>query len=290
MPRRARISLIGAGAATVGLALVWLLAHDVPVARRADLAVLAGFAELGRPWVDAVTGPVARLCDPSHYVVLVAVPIVVALARRRPRVAVVLAGVLLGANATTEVLKPLLAAPRGEISAVWVTAASWPSGHATAAMALALGMVIAVPARWRGWTAAVMAAFAVAVSYSFLELGWHYPSDVLGGFLVATVWALLGVAVLSIDAARRAAPAPSPRHPAGPAADGARAAAPRPGAGLVFGGAAVLAAMLCLLVGLARHTPLTYLVVHPAFALGAATIAALGVSLAGGLSLVLRRR
>ena len=29
-----------------------------------------------------------------------------------------------------------------------------------------------------------MAAFAIAVSYSFLELGWHYPSDVLGGFLI----------------------------------------------------------------------------------------------------------
>ena len=49
-----------------------------------------------------------------------------------------------------------------------------------------------------------MAAFAVAVSYSFLELGWHYPSDVLGGFLIATVWTLLGIAALSLYEQRAA--------------------------------------------------------------------------------------
>ncbi len=48
-----------------------------------------------------------------------------------------------------------------------------------------------------------MAAFAIAVSYSFLELGWHYPSDVLGGFLVATVWTLLGIAALALYEQRR---------------------------------------------------------------------------------------
>ena len=64
--------------------------------------------------------------------------------------------------------------------------ASWPSGHATAAMSFALCAVLAAPARLRPLVAAVGAAFAVAVCYSFLALAWHYPSDVLGGFLVAT--------------------------------------------------------------------------------------------------------
>ena len=106
--------------------------------------------------------------------------------------------ILLCANETTELLKPLLAGPRDPVGGRRLSDASWPSGHATAAMSLCLCWVIAAPARLRPAVAAVMAAFAVAVSYSFLELGWHYPSDVLGGFLIAAVWTLLGIAALSL--------------------------------------------------------------------------------------------
>src|SRR4029077_15353521 len=98
---------------------------------------------------------------------------------------------------TTQILKPLLATPRWSI-APWldVSSSSWPSGHATAAMSLALCSVIAASPRWRPIVGAAMAAFAVAVCYSFLELGWHYPTDVLGGFEIATVWSLLGAGTL----------------------------------------------------------------------------------------------
>ena len=129
--------------------------------------------------------------------VLAAIPVLIALVRRRPRVAVAIVVILLGANATTQWLKAPLAEPRGRRWAVrpWSSAASWPSGHATAAMSLALCMVIAAPAALAApRSAAAMAAFSVAVCYSFLELGWHYPSDVLGGFLVAATWTLLAAA------------------------------------------------------------------------------------------------
>ena len=98
---------------------------------------------------------------------------------------------------TTQLLKPLLAEPRSVLPGdIAVGAISWPSGHATAAMSLALCSVLAAPARLRPAVAALGAVFAVAVSYSFLTLGWHYPSDVFGGYLVATAWTLLGIAAL----------------------------------------------------------------------------------------------
>ena len=72
-------------------------------------------------------------------------------------------------------------------------------------MSLALALVLAVPARRRPLAAALGAVFAVAVSYSFLTLGWHYPSDVLGGFLVAVIWAQLALAGVFVGTrARRA--------------------------------------------------------------------------------------
>ena len=161
-----------------------MVAVRLGVGQHADQAILKGFLDLSRPRVNSVATFVARLCDPSPWIYLAAVPILVALGRRRPRVALAVAAILIGANASTQLLKPLLAAPRahsllGNLGRI--SADSWPSGHATAAMSLALAAVLAAPARWRSLVAAVGAAFAVAVSYSFLTLGWHYPSDVFGG-------------------------------------------------------------------------------------------------------------
>ena len=57
--------------------------------------------------------------------------------------------VLLGANVTTQVLKPLLANPRGTYGDYVVGVEAFPSGHATAAMSLALVAVVVVPRRLR---------------------------------------------------------------------------------------------------------------------------------------------
>jgi membrane-associated phospholipid phosphatase len=211
------------------------------------------------------------------------VPVLVALARRRLTVALAVAAILLGANLTTELLKPLLAEPRaanllGGLSPVG--AASWPSGHATAAMALALASTIAAPARLRPYVAAAGAAFAVAVSYSFLTLGWHYPSDVFGGFLVAGIWTLLGVAaVFTADARRvglpvgRSAQRLTVEEALGPPS------------------AALLAALLlAVAVVIARPSEVvSYARLHTTFVVGAATIGALGLALATGVMLALRR-
>jgi membrane-associated phospholipid phosphatase len=276
------MALIGAAAGVLLLAATWYLSHYVAFLRRADASILRGFAELHRPRLDRLTNFVASLCNPHQYVFLVTIPILVSLWRRRPRVAAMLAVVILCANETTQLLKPLLAAPRDPVSGLGIDSASWPSGHATAAMTLALCMVIAAPARRRPVVAAVMAAFAIAVCYSFLELGWHYPSDVFGGFEVAATWTLLGVAALSSYEARRAG-ATERLEPRTSSVSLGEALAPA--AGLL-----ALAALLAGLLVLARpHPVVAYARAHEAFVVGAAGIGALGLMLASGLTLMLRR-
>jgi membrane-associated phospholipid phosphatase len=283
MPRRARTALIGAATGLVALALVWYVSHYTGAGKHADASILSGFADLTRPRLDRLTEFVASLCNPSPYVYLAAVPVLVALVRRRPRVAVMIAVVLLCANETTELLKPLLAAPRDPGPFGVTYNATWPSGHATAAMSLALCMVIAAPARWRPAVAASMAAFAIAVSYSFLELAWHYPSDVLGGFLVAGTWTLLGVAGLTIFESRRA----------GAFADVMPARRPSFSVGEALAPAGVVMAVAAVLVGLvvlARpHEVLGYVRDHEAFVIGASAIGALGMLLASALTIMLRQ-
>ncbi|MGI8712677.1 MAG: phosphatase PAP2 family protein [Solirubrobacteraceae bacterium] len=282
LPRRARISLIGATVSILALVVTWYVAHYVGFVKRADVSILNGFAELHRARLDRVTGFIARLCDPQRYVFLAAIPVLVALLRRRPRVAVTVGVILLAANETTQLLKPLLAGPRDPVTWSSIGSASWPSGHATAAMSLALCCVIACPARRRPAIAAAMAAFAIAVCYSFLELGWHYPSDVFGGFLVAATWAFLGAAGLSLYEARRRSQVGQPPGQR-PAFSLREALAPPI---LLLAGAAVLAGLIVL----ARpHEVIDYVRVHETFVLGAVVIAALGLSLASGLMLMLRR-
>jgi membrane-associated phospholipid phosphatase len=279
--RLAGLALAGAAAAVLLLVVTWFLAFHVPLVERVDVHILGGFFDLHRPRVDRVANFIADLCNPNPFVYFAGLLVLIAVARRRPGVALVIVLILLGANVTTQLLKPLLAHPRAVPAGVRsVGTDAWPSGHATAAMSLALCAVLAVPARMRPAAAALGAAFAVAVSFSFLTLAWHYPSDVFGGFLVATVWTLLGIAALSWLRAR------FPRErPTDVARRTSVREALRPPAATVVGALA-----LAGLVALARpHAVVNYAQTHTAFVVGASAIAALGLSLATAVMLALRQ-
>ena len=284
MPRRAVLALVGALSGIALLALTWVAAFHIGVFERADQSIFGGFSSLGqRPRVGTIAAFTAGLCNPNPYVYLAAVPLLVAAARKRVWLTLAIGAILLGANVTTQLLKPLLAHPRAASlfnDVAPVGPGSWPSGHATAAMSLALCLVLAVPARLRPAAAALGAVFAVAVSYSFLSLGWHYPSDVFGGFLVAGSWTLLGVSAVSWADAR----SPSPRVGESRPRISIREALGPPALTLV----AALA--LVVLVAVARpHAVVAYVRMHQAFMVGAAAIAGLALALATGLTLALRR-
>jgi membrane-associated phospholipid phosphatase len=271
--------MAGAALAAGLLLIVWFLAFHVSLFRHEDAKILSGFAGLHHARVDPIANSIAKLCNPSPYIYFAAAVVLVALARRRPGVALVIALIIFGANVTTELLKPLLAAPRPNLPDVsHVDAASWPSGHATAAMSLALCAMLASPPRLRPFVAALGAAFAVAVSYSFLTLGWHYPSDVFGGYLVATAWTLLGAAALFTARTRRTQGAVSSEVSSLGQALGPPAAA------------LIGALLLGGLVALARpHQVISYAQAHTAFVVGAAAIAAASLALATAVLLALRR-
>jgi membrane-associated phospholipid phosphatase len=122
----------------------------------------------------------------------------IALYRRRPRHALAVIVLLGGANLLTQGLKMLLAHPRPHhfLGKAQPGVEAFPSGHATAAMALALAAILVAAQAWRPLVAVVGALFVVAVSESLMLLAWHFPSDVAAGFLVATSCALATLAAL----------------------------------------------------------------------------------------------
>jgi membrane-associated phospholipid phosphatase len=284
MQRRAKFALIGAGIGVALLFVTWFAAFHIGFIERADQKIFSGFGGLShRPQLNTLANRIADLCNPKPYVYFCALPVLIALARRRARVAITISGILLGANVTTQLLKPMLAQHRADSLLGTILppdAASWPSGHATAAMSLALCLVLACPGRLRPAMAALGAAFAIAVSYSFMTLGWHYPTDVLGGFLIAMTWTLLGVAALfAADARMRRAELTS--------------ADPVPTSVALGPPAATLAGALgvAAVVTVTRPTAIvSYATAHQTFVIGAVGIGVVALLIATGFMLALVRQ
>ncbi len=197
--RNPRTALQLAFVCLLGLTVTGIFAYLVPIAQARDSATLQGFVALNRPVLTEQITRIAHLADPQPYAVIGLMIAVMAAVRRRPRVAFAVVALLFLTGFTTQSLKQGLAQPRFSdwLGDGQIAAASWPSGHATASMTLALCAVLAAPPFARPTVAAIGALFAISVSYAILALGWHFPSDVIGGFFVASMWTLVAVAVLA---------------------------------------------------------------------------------------------
>jgi membrane-associated phospholipid phosphatase len=186
---------------------VWVLAALVPATHLRDAVLLRDVAKLNGPGVDPVVRFVVHLLDPQLFVLWAVALAAIALAQQRSRVALAVAGVTGLAPLSAELLKPLTAHAHARDGSFMVSAASWPSGHAAAALALALSAVLVARPPWRALVACVGALYTLAVAVSLLILSEHMPSDVLGGLLLATLWMALAVAALR--AAETRWPSPS---------------------------------------------------------------------------------
>ena len=271
------LALASAGAAF----LVWLVAFVVPGGRELDTAAMQAFTGVAVAPLEPSIRGVAVLADPAPFLAGAALLVVLALLRRRWLMAAVVPAILLAANATTQLLKPALADPRAlDLHGLHMTYhGSWPSGHSTASMSLALCLVLVVGARLRPLAAVAGAAYAIAVGYALVALGWHLPGDVLGGYLVAATFTLLGAAALAMLEAR--SPVRAARRDGTPPS-----LVPLPL--LVAGVAVLLAGAGTLVVATAPGMTLSALE-HPAAIAAGAGIAALGLALTAGLAAVLRR-
>lgn len=126
------------------------------------------------------------------------VGIILLFSRHYRAYAVGLAVTLIGAAATDYGMKEVMerARPDGLIPSIIETSFSFPSGHATAAMALygfaAYILCVLFPARKLFVVATAVLVIGI-IGFSRLYLGLHFPSDVIAGYILGGLWLLIGI-------------------------------------------------------------------------------------------------
>jgi membrane-associated phospholipid phosphatase len=291
MARSPRALLIGAGlcaAAFVALLAAIYLSWD---ARNWDATAWQGFLGLNRPSTVGFSEWMAHLGDPDAVGLIGLSMAGLALARGKPRHAAAVIFLLALTSVSSQLLKAILDYPRYESLLIFssVRDAAFPSGHSTAAMTLALCGVLVAPPKVRPLAALLGAGFAFGVGYSVVSLTWHFPSDVAGGFLLATGEALVVFAGLQV-AARR--------WPEKTVRSKARQALARTTDKVAEAGITIAAAGAVLIGGLAAATlvlfrlpdVLGYAEAHTAFVLVASTLAAGAALLVAAVASTLSRR
>ena len=76
--------------------------------------------------------------------------------------------------------RALLSPPIGSVPG-YFSSDTYPSGHTTVGMSLALAIVMVSGPRIRAWTAVAAGVMGTSYATAVLFIGWHRPSDALGG-------------------------------------------------------------------------------------------------------------
>jgi membrane-associated phospholipid phosphatase len=190
--------LAGCLCCVLGLAVLAQLALRTAAFGRLDASALNHLSAHDGSLVRPVASFFSLLADPGPQAVMLVLVCLVALCRRQPWLALAAVTLVGGANLTTQLLKTALSHQRYQpiLGYRQIGPTAFPSGHATAALAMACAFALVVPRAWRPATIAVGALLTVAVGCSRVIQHYHYPSDVLGGWLVAAGWCFAVVAVL----------------------------------------------------------------------------------------------
>ncbi len=249
--------------------VVYVIAFDTGRGLGWDAHVLqAATAERAIPSVQNASSGLFDTIDVGSLVLLGGGIVGVALLLGRRRAALAAALLIAGANATTQALKPGLGAlhPFGDARAQ--IHSSFPSGHATVAMSIALAAVLVAPTGWKLLAALGGAAYAAAVGISLLVQASHYPSDVAGAFLLTGAWA--AIAALLTDRPEET-----------------RTGSVR--AGLAAAGLAVAAFVVLVMVAVHRHPGIVFrLHAETKLVFALAVLSGLALAICAGLALLLQ--
>jgi undecaprenyl-diphosphatase len=156
---------------------------------------------IGPAWLTHLMRSVTLLGNSRERLAIACLAFLILLFRRHIRAAVILAATAIPAIAIDSCLKLLFARPRPMIvpHLASYSQLSFPSGHSFNGSATYIGIALAAAAiapRERIPMITVGLILSLAIAFSRVWLGVHYPTDVIAGLLGGAGWALLVWAAL----------------------------------------------------------------------------------------------
>jgi membrane-associated phospholipid phosphatase len=155
-----------------------------------DVPLMRDIHRLSTPWLDTLMKSITLTASGAVIVLVVAVVVWLWHGRRQRVEALTISTALIGSVIINTILKLIFARPRPEVFPPLTVehSYSFPSGHTSTAIAFyGLLAVLLWRAHHRGW-ALLSGGWVLAVAFSRVYLGVHYPSDVLGSLTLGVVW------------------------------------------------------------------------------------------------------
>lgn len=151
---------------------------------------------LGPPWLEELMRDITAFGGTGPLAFITLAGMVYLLLRRRRRTALFLFAAIAGGQLLSSLLKAGFDQPRPDLvpHGMHVYTASFPSGHAmmTAIVYLTLAALLARSEsrrRLKAFLLLLAAGVTLLVGISRVYLGVHWPSDVLGGWMIGSAWA-----------------------------------------------------------------------------------------------------
>lgn len=151
---------------------------------------------IGPAWLEAALLDLTALGGPTVITLVVTAVVGFLCLQTRYRTAIVVAAAAISGEVVNQLLKQLFMRPRPDVVPHLrdVTTASFPSGHAmeSAIVYLTLGVMLMRIAERRLtkiYCLGVAVLVTLLVGISRVYLGVHYPTDVLGGWMLGFIWA-----------------------------------------------------------------------------------------------------
>jgi len=197
---RSRLLLVATGFVALFACLLVLgaIAEDVheQEANALDAVATPLLHGLSSPTLDAFMGAVTDLGSSIVVAPLLVLALALLLWRRHRGAALFLALSMAGSLVLNESLKLIFHRPRPQLAWAQVQPEySFPSGHAMNSLVFYVGLALIVGVLWgrRAGLASVVAAIVLAllIGTSRIYLGYHYFTDVAGGFLAGAAWLLI---------------------------------------------------------------------------------------------------
>lgn len=200
MDSRVTRLLLAAAGCVAAIAALLVAAYFIDPVARWDATALNGLKTLSveHRWIWIVNDAIAHSVDALPLAVMLLAICGAGVYWGRSRQALA-AALLVGVSVViSQLIKIAAAHPRYQpiLGADQMPDSAFPSGHATAAMSLALAAVLVAPSRWRRTAAIGGGVFALTVSIALMIQGWHFPSDVLAGLLISATVCMLVIAGL----------------------------------------------------------------------------------------------